>query len=158
MEYCTQQWIILEMLTPLHNFKTIFKLAKPIKLISFENYSKGNYLRHLLYCTVTNPHYLTLEWYRTKVRNYWKWSRLNSVTITLHAPHYFTCTHSTPDSTKPVTQNFPTILLVMTTVFYRWLSATFFSMMCPLENQYKWTLLTSTDLLWVKNKTENIPR
>ena len=49
------------MLTPLHNFKMIFRLAKPIKLISFENYSEGNYLCHLLYCTVTNPHYLTLS-------------------------------------------------------------------------------------------------
>ena len=49
------------MLTTLHNFKTIFRLAKPIKFISFENYSEGNYFRHLLYHTVTNPHCLTLS-------------------------------------------------------------------------------------------------
>jgi hypothetical protein len=61
MEYCTQQWIILEMLTPLHNSKTIFRLAKPKKWISFEYYSEGKYFCHLLYRTVTNPHYLTLS-------------------------------------------------------------------------------------------------
>ena len=47
--------------TTLHNFKTIFRLAEPIKLISFKNYSEGNYFCHLLHRTVTNPHYLTVS-------------------------------------------------------------------------------------------------
>ena len=66
------------------------------------------------------------------VRNYWKRSRPNSATITLHTPRDFACTHCTPDSVKPVTRNFPTILLVTKTVFYRRFSVTFFFLWCIL--------------------------